>query len=167
MLTPPSPTQRQRWIAVLARADAASLAAALPPPAALPAWRVLRGPETGLVMLRGRAGGTGAPFNLGEMTVTRCTLRLDTVPTGDPTGDPAGAPAGNPVGHATVPGRDARHAELAALADALLQHPDWQATVTRDLIAPLAEAQAAARAAIAARAAATKVAFFTLQTMRG
>ncbi len=149
------PTQRQEWIAVLARADAASLAAALPAPAALPAWRILRGPETGLVMLRGRAGGTGAPFNLGEMTVTRCTLRLDA------------DRGGSLVGHATIPGRDARHAELAALADALMQHPDWQATLSRALIAPLAEAQAAVRAAIAARAAATKVAFFTLQTMRG
>ena len=147
----PAPTPRQAWIAVLARADAARIAAALPPPGARPEARRLRGPETGLLMLRGRMGGTGAPFNLGEITVTRCTLRL----------------ADGPVGHATIMGRDADHAELAALADALLQHPDFAAPLGEALIAPLAASQAAARADIAARAAATRVAFFTLQTMRG
>ena len=33
-------------------------------------------PETGLVMLRGRADGSGHPFNLGEATVTRCVASL-------------------------------------------------------------------------------------------
>lgn len=146
-----APTQRQAWIAVLARADAARIAAALPPPGKRPHARRLRGPETGLLMLRGRMGGTGAPFNLGETTVTRCTLRLDD----------------GLVGHATILGRDADHAELAAFADALLQHPDFAAPLAETLIAPLAAAQAEARTAIAARAAATRVAFFTLQTMRG
>ena len=70
-------------------------------------YRVLRGPEAGLVMVRGRAGGGGAPFNLGEMTATRCTVRTE-----------AGF-----VGHAYVAGRNERQAELAALADALLQDP--------------------------------------------
>ena len=34
---------------------------------------LLRGPETGLVTVRGRIGGGGAPFNTGEATVTRAT----------------------------------------------------------------------------------------------
>ena len=58
-------------------------------------------------MARGRPGGDGAPFNLGEMTVTRCTVRLE-----DGT-----------VGHAYVAGRDMRQAELAAVLDAVLQGP--------------------------------------------
>ena len=66
---------RRRWMAVLARADVAQ------PPCErlgeLPAYRVLRGPEAGLVMVSGRTGGGGAPFNLGEMTATRCTVRTD------------------------------------------------------------------------------------------
>ena len=74
---------------------------------------MLRGPEAGLVMVRGRTGGGGAPFNLGEMTATRCTVRTD-----------AGF-----VGHAYVAGRNERLAELAALADALLQDPDAQSRV--------------------------------------
>ena len=146
---PAAKTPRQRWMAVLARGPAEAIAHALPPPDAMPDWHRLRGPETGLVMLRARAGGSGAPFHLGEVTVTRCTLRL----------------AGGPVGHATVMGRAPRHAELAALADALLQDPARHAALHAGLIAPLAAAQEAAREAIAARAAATKVEFFALQTM--
>lgn len=143
-----APTPRQRWIATLARAGAEAIAARLPP---TPPHRTLRGPETGLIMLRARAGGTGAPFNLGEITVTRCTLRLD-----DGT-----------IGHATIPGRDARHAALAALADALLQDPATGAALHASLIAPLEAAQAAARRDIAARAAATRVEFFAMRNMRG
>ena len=100
-------TDRQRWMAVLARADAATLRRLLGAWGSLPAYTRLRGPETGLVMVRGRAGGGGAPFNLGEMTVTRCTVRLED----------------GLVGHAYVAGRDEEQAELAAVADALLQDP--------------------------------------------
>src|SRR5580704_11781109 len=99
---------RQHWMAVLARAPADAIEAGLTQDGHLPAWTRVRGPETGLVMVRGRAGGSGSPFNLGEMTVTRCTVRIG-----------SGA-----TGHAYVAGRDERQAELAAVADALLQDPD-------------------------------------------
>lgn len=138
---------RRRWMAILARASAAELGERLH---ALPAYRVLRGPEAGLVMVRGRSGGGGAPFNLGEMTTTRCTVRTD-----------AGF-----VGHAYVAGRNERQAELAALADALLQDPVRQTALLEDLIEPLAAAQQARRDAIAAKAAATRVQFFAMRNMR-
>ena len=67
---------RRRWMSILARAGAEEIAALLQNAPALPAYVRLRGPEAGLVMLRGRAGGGGAAFNLGEMTVTRCTVRI-------------------------------------------------------------------------------------------
>lgn len=142
-----STADRQRWMAVLARADLAFLQAHAE---ALPACTILRGPETGMVMTRGRAGGTGARFNLGEMTVTRCTVR-----------DAAGQ-----VGHAYIAGRDAARAELAARYDAGLQNPAQRAALERDVIAPLATALAEARDANARRAAATRVDFFTMATMR-
>ncbi len=67
---------RRAWIRLLSRAPLEMLEAAL---AALagphPQW--LRRPETGLVMVQGRIGGSGAHFNLGEVTVTRCVLRPD------------------------------------------------------------------------------------------
>ena len=144
----PPTTPRQRWMAVLARAKAAELEALLP--SSLPAYRRLRGPEAGLVMVRGRTGGTGAPFNLGEMSVTRCTVRTDDGQTG----------------HAYVPGRDERQAELAALLDALLQDPARHDALRNTVIAPLADAQQRRRESVARKAAATRVDFFTMATMR-
>jgi alpha-D-ribose 1-methylphosphonate 5-triphosphate synthase subunit PhnG len=141
---------RRRWMGILARASAKEIAtrlATLPPP---PDHVRLRGPEAGLVMVRGRAGGDGAPFNLGEMTVTRCSVRL---------------PDGR-VGHAYVAGRDARQAELAALLDAMLLDDGARPELEQAVIAPLAAAQAARRETEARRAAATRVQFFTMTQMR-
>jgi len=138
---------RQHWMSILARAPAESIEAALTRDGPLPVWTRVRGPETGLVMVRGRAGGSGSPFNLGEMTVTRCTVRI----------------ASGTAGHAYVAGRDERQAELAAVADAMLQD---DARGVETLVAPLAEAQAAQRRARAEKAAATRVEFFAMRTMR-
>jgi alpha-D-ribose 1-methylphosphonate 5-triphosphate synthase subunit PhnG len=143
--------ERRAWMGVLARSPAEAIAARMADLPPLPAHTRLRGPETGLVMLRGRQGGDGAPFNLGEMTVTRCTVRL----------------ADGTLGHAYVAGRDARQAELAALLDAALQTPGLHGAILDTVIAPLAEAEAACRAAVARKAAATKVAFSTMAIMRG
>jgi alpha-D-ribose 1-methylphosphonate 5-triphosphate synthase subunit PhnG len=142
--------QRRRWMAVLARADLDELTRLLAAHRPLPGWRVLRGPECGLVMVRGRAGGGGARFNLGEMTVTRCTVRTDT----------------GHVGHAYIAGRHERQAELAAVIDALLQDETIHAGLQRSIVGPLAAAQAARRADTAAKAAATQVHFFAMRTMR-
>jgi alpha-D-ribose 1-methylphosphonate 5-triphosphate synthase subunit PhnG len=141
---------RRRWMAVLARASAAELAELLDRHADVPRYTKLRGPEAGLVMVRGRTGGGGAPFNMGEMTVTRCTVRTE---------------AGQ-VGHAYVAGRDARQAELAAVLDAMLQDPEQAFALQATVISPLAEAQQTRRATIAAKAAATKVQFFAMRNMR-
>lgn len=141
---------RKRWMAVLARAPADAIEQRLAGLRPLPGHIRLRGPETGLVMARGRAGGGGPAFNLGEVTVTRCTVR-----------DPDGR-----VGHAYVTGRDARQAELAAALDAALQDPARGDELERGVIAPLAAAQAEARAADARKAAATRVEFFTMANMR-
>jgi alpha-D-ribose 1-methylphosphonate 5-triphosphate synthase subunit PhnG len=129
-------------LGTLARADAALLVQLFPD---LPPHALLRGPETGTVMVRGRQGGTGAPFNLGEMTVTRCSVRLE-----------CGA-----VGHAHVQGRSKDHARRAAVLDALLQTA--AATELRDrVLAPLARAEGALHEAQARKAAATRVEFFTM-----
>jgi alpha-D-ribose 1-methylphosphonate 5-triphosphate synthase subunit PhnG len=141
---------RRRWMAVLARAPADRLEALLDAAGGPPAYAVLRGPEGGLVMVRGRAGGGGAPFNLGEMTVTRCTVRIDR----------------GLIGHAYIAGREPRRAELAALVDALMQDPERTAVLEARVIAPLEAAQAASQAKRAGKAAATRVQFFAMQTMR-
>lgn len=107
---------------------------------------LLRGPETGLVTLRGRIGGGGAPFNVGEATVTRATVRL----------------ADGAVGHSYALGRDKEKARLAAIADALWQDPARRPEVEAKLIEPLRAAQAAADEKRRAETAATKVDFFTM-----
>jgi alpha-D-ribose 1-methylphosphonate 5-triphosphate synthase subunit PhnG len=137
-------------MATLARAPAEALEALLSDAGGVPEYTVLRGPEGGLVMVRGRAGGGGAPFNLGEMTVTRCTVRLGS----------------GLVGHAYVAGREPRRAELAALVDALMQDPERADTLEARVVAPLEANQAARRAERAGKAAATRVQFFAMQTMR-
>jgi alpha-D-ribose 1-methylphosphonate 5-triphosphate synthase subunit PhnG len=133
-------------MAALALATTAELEAAWAQVAAPPAHRWLRAPEIGLAMVRARAGGTGMRFNLGEMTVTRCSVVL----------------ADGTVGHAYVGGRRRRHAELAALLDALLQSPAHRAGLEARVVEPLAAAQARRRRETAARSAPTRVEFFTM-----
>jgi alpha-D-ribose 1-methylphosphonate 5-triphosphate synthase subunit PhnG len=133
-------------MSVLALAPAEQLEARWSALGLTPGYRRLRGPEIGLVMVRGRAGGTGARFNLGEMTVTRCTVQLE-----DGT-----------LGHAWIGGRERRHAELAAVLDALLQDPAQTTALTEQVVEPLARAQQERREAAAARAAASRVEFFTM-----
>lgn len=139
---PRSVVDRQDWMSLLAKAPPARLAALL---GDLPDHVLLRGPEQGSVMLRGRIGGTGGAFNLGEMTVTRCSVRLGC----------------GTVGHAWVQGRDKDHARRAAVADALMQTAA-AARLRAEVLAPLRAEAAAARAARAGKAAATKVEFFTM-----
>jgi alpha-D-ribose 1-methylphosphonate 5-triphosphate synthase subunit PhnG len=133
---------RKGWIATLAKAPPARLADLMPN---LPPHDLLRAPEVGALMVRGRTGGTGAPFNLGEITVTRCSVRL----------------AAGAVGHAWVQGRNKDHARRAAVIDALMQ-TDAAADLATRVIAPL-QAEARTRCSDrAAKAAGTKVEFFTM-----
>lgn len=136
---------RRHWLGVLSRAGRAQLEEALTTLADLPSIEHVRPPEPGMVMLRGRVGGTGDAFNLGEVTVTRCALRVG-----------AGA-----LGVGYTLGRDRRKAELVALFDALLQDETHQARLLRELIAPMQQGQSAEREATSRSAAASKVEFFT------
>ncbi|MBW1248935.1 phosphonate C-P lyase system protein PhnG [Pseudomonas tolaasii] len=139
-----SVSPRQHWIGVLARARLSELQ---PFEAALKDadYQLIRAPEIGMTLVRGRMGGNGAPFNVGEMSVTRCVVRL----------------ADGRTGYSYLAGRDKLHAELAALADAHLQGTQPSIWLS-DLITALAHAQAARRAQKEADTAATKVEFFTL-----
>lgn len=133
---------RKVWMGALARAKPGDVARLFPD---IPDHILLRAPEVGAAMVRGRIGGSGQPFNLGEMTVTRCSVRLGS----------------GTVGHAHVQGRDKAHALRAAVLDALLQ-ADPDGALHAQVIAPLLATEAAARALRASKAAATKVEFFTL-----
>jgi alpha-D-ribose 1-methylphosphonate 5-triphosphate synthase subunit PhnG len=133
-------------MAVLARASRQELEEAWTALVPAPEYRLVRRPETGLVMVRGRAGGNGQAFNAGEMTVTRCTVSL----------------SDEIMGTAYVAGRDQRRAELAAVFDGLLQMPEHSGKLHSDVVTPLAEAQRQKRESRSRKAAATKVEFFTM-----
>ena len=146
----PEHAVRRRWMSVLAKAGVAELEQAIAATretlGKLPAYRLIRRPEVGMTMVRARAGGTGRAFNLGEMTITRCTLRTDD----------------DLVGTSYVAGRSQRHAELAALFDALLQDAVRRPQVMALVIDPLARAQDLRRNRRVERSAPTRVDFFTV-----
>jgi alpha-D-ribose 1-methylphosphonate 5-triphosphate synthase subunit PhnG len=142
--------ERREWMGLLSRAPR-ELLESWAAGAKTPVFSWLRRPESGLAMVRARAGGSGEKFNLGEMTITRCALRLE-----------SGA-----SGVAYVQGRDHKKAELAALADALLQTPATAKRVKADLIGPVRAHLAARSAQMQRKAQATRVDFFTLAREAG
>jgi alpha-D-ribose 1-methylphosphonate 5-triphosphate synthase subunit PhnG len=144
---------RQKWMALLARATSDELESALADLEPRPGYALLRAPEIGLAMVRGRAGGTGNAFNLGEMTMTRCAVRLDAAP--------------HSVGLSYIVGRNGRHAELAALFDALLQLPDQPKRIADGLLGEIRHRTETERRARNAETAATRVDFFTLVREQG
>ena len=141
---------RQRAHALVAKSKAGRVRALFDQIADLPRADPLRPTEVGLVMVRGRVGGDGQRFNLGELPVTRAALRV---------GD-------GPVGIGYVAGRDPDHAELAALADAMVQADAWRDRLEDAVLAPLAAELALRKDSDARKAAATKVDFFTMVRTR-
>jgi alpha-D-ribose 1-methylphosphonate 5-triphosphate synthase subunit PhnG len=135
---------RQDALGVLAHADMAALIAAWGSWENRPQVETIRGPETGLVMLRGRTGGGGAPFNMGEATVSRASVRIDS----------------GEVGHGYCLGRDTAKAELIATIDALFQRePD---NIEFAILRPLRDIADGADKQHREETAATKVDFFTM-----
>jgi alpha-D-ribose 1-methylphosphonate 5-triphosphate synthase subunit PhnG len=137
---------RRRAMALLARARLDELAAPIAKLLPDGGERDLKPVETGLVMLRGRIGGDGAPFNLGEATVTRAIVELTS----------------GQRGFAHILGRDEKRARLAALADALWQRENSRAEIAATILAPVAARLGAEAAKAQAETAATRVDFFTL-----
>ncbi|GAA3866972.1 phosphonate C-P lyase system protein PhnG [Celeribacter arenosi] len=140
----PNKQARQGWMSLLAKAPPRRVVD-LFDAFGSPEFEWLRVPEIGSVMVRGRMGGTGSAFNLGEMSVTRCSVKL----------------VSGEVGHAYVQGRDKAHAQSAALIDALMQ-TDRAPELRAKVLDPLSTEMAAAKRDRAQKAAATKVDFFTL-----
>src|SRR6202048_2537933 len=132
--------QRKDAMTVLAHSEASEIARHLEA-LALPACEDLRQPENGLVMVRGRIGGDGAPFNLGEATVSRAAVRLAT----------------GEGGFGYTLGRDRQKARMMALCDALVQSAEFADTVEAKVIAPLRAAVISRQQRKAAETAATRV----------
>jgi alpha-D-ribose 1-methylphosphonate 5-triphosphate synthase subunit PhnG len=141
----PQIARRKAAMAVLADATAAEILAHLEA-IALPPYENLRDAESGLVMVRGRIGGDGAPFNLGEATLSRAAVRL----------------ASGEIGFGYTLGRDKDKARMIALCDALVQLQEFAGGIEAKVIAPLRESLLRKRRQKAAQTAATKVDFYTM-----
>ncbi len=152
---PPALAARKTWMALLARAPEDLLEQHLASHC-LGNLEWLRPAETGLMMVQGRAGGTGSRFNLGEVSLTRCVLKPD-----------AQLTQCQQVGVAYVMGSSHRHAQLAAVADALLQEPALHAHWDQVLLRPLSQLLSEQKQANNAQAQATKVEFFTVAREAG
>ncbi len=137
---------RKRIADLLAKATITELESALAALGPIPDFTALRGPETGLVMVKGRIGGGGAPFNLGEATVSRASVCL----------------ADGRVGHGYRLGTDRKAAQLSAVLDALAQDEAARNTLETALFAPLEARLAQEAERLEAETAATKVDFFTM-----
>ncbi|MEL6299538.1 MAG: phosphonate C-P lyase system protein PhnG [Pseudomonadota bacterium] len=138
--------QRQRVMRACAAATASELQAAIAAFGDESSASDLRAPETGLVMLRGRIGGDGAPFNTGEATVTRAVVQL----------------ASGEIGYGYLLGRSTGRARNAAIIDALAQNPSHAEPIETEFVAPVFARVAAEREECQRKAAATRVNFFTL-----
>ena len=137
--------RRKAAMTVLAHSDAAAIAECLGA-IGVPAHEALREPENGLVMVRGRIGGDGAAFNLGEATVSRAAVRL----------------ASGEIGFGYTLGRDLKKARMIALCDAMVQSREFADEVETNVLAPLRSAMLAGRERRSAEAAATRVDFYTM-----
>lgn len=145
-MTEPTEQPRRERMQVLARADGGKLQELWRGLGIDPAFEMVRGPETGLATVRGRISGDGAPFNFGDVTVTRASVRL----------------ADGAVGHAYRLGRDRNAARLCAVIDALAGDTHMAETIEGRIVAPLRESQQGRDRQRRAETAATKVDFFTL-----
>jgi alpha-D-ribose 1-methylphosphonate 5-triphosphate synthase subunit PhnG len=137
---------RQCWLKILAKSNVNQLESAWQTIHEKPEYRYLRRPETGMIMVHARTGGTGKRFNLGEITVTRCTV-----------GTEAGL-----IGCGYIMGGDHRHVELVALFDALLQDARYRSILMKSVISRLESGQKEQNKRVSQKTTATKVDFFTM-----
>ncbi|MGD8563839.1 MAG: phosphonate C-P lyase system protein PhnG [Desulfarculaceae bacterium] len=137
---------RQAWMASLAKAASPELLELWAAWPQKPGYKLLRPPETGLIMVQGRVGGSGSRFNLGEMTMTRCVVVLDDGTTG----------------YSYIAGRKPEHAQVAAILDALMQRPEQAAQIQQKILGPLERKRQLQAERASVESASTKVDFFTM-----
>jgi alpha-D-ribose 1-methylphosphonate 5-triphosphate synthase subunit PhnG len=137
---------RQHWMSVIAKSNSETLIALSDTYVTQQDFETIRPAEVGLTQVRGRMGGTGSQFNVGDMTITRCVVRSDQ----------------GLYGHSYIIGRNKDHATRAAQLDAMLQDQTHQKNMIEHIIQPLERDLDQQQAAKAKDVAQTKVNFFTL-----
>ncbi|RVK89399.1 phosphonate C-P lyase system protein PhnG [Sinorhizobium meliloti] len=135
-------SDRDTWLSVLATASPTLLSNCWEALPVKPDFTWIREPQFETVMLRARADGEGGCFNLGEMTVTRCSVQLE-----DRT-----------VGIGCIGGRDKRHAAIAAVVDAMMLDGSWLESA-RNIVLSAQEADRISQSEVATKVRETEVSF--------
>ncbi|MDH2347768.1 phosphonate C-P lyase system protein PhnG [Bradyrhizobium sp. SSUT77] len=135
---------RSEWMTVLALSQTGDLERHWREFDSHPKFAWIKKPELGTVLVRARASRTGCIFELGEMTITRCSVEI----------------GGGIVGHAYVAGRNKRHAAIAAIFDALFQSSGDMKRRAEAVFVDLRSCLNARRGKVAAQAYASSVDFF-------
>lgn len=138
--------ERKNWMSVLAQSPYAELKSRWEGLAITPSYEMVRQPEIGLAQIRARMGSTGRQFNVGEATITRAVIKLDS----------------GELGHSYLQGRNKAHAELAAVIDGLMQAGQQAESLQARLIEPLAALRQERESQRRKEVASSKVDFFTL-----
>ena len=136
---------RKEWLSLLAQSSSEDIISLWNKAKIECDFEVIRAAEIGAVMVQGIQGGTGDPFHLGEMSVTRCSIKI----------------ADGYIGHGYHQGRSKETAETIAKLDALLQTVKFD-TIVKTILKPLEKLLHDKKYSLASKAEATKVNFFTL-----
>lgn len=142
----PKDQQRRAALDLLSKSTTEAIREKWEPLNLAPQYVILKQPEIGMVMVQSKAAGRSPEFNLGEMTVTRTVIQLES----------------QEIGYGYTQGRDKSRAELIALIDACLQVSAHKTTIEAEVLAPLEEALNLRNAEHAQRVERTKVNFFTM-----
>ncbi|MEF1312330.1 phosphonate C-P lyase system protein PhnG [Vibrio mytili] len=139
-------TERSSWMSILAQSQQNELERLWSETKIEQSYQVVRQPEIGLAQVRARMGGTGREFNMGDATITRAVIKLDS----------------GEMGFSYLRGRNKAQAELSAVIDALLQTQVHHELLMRKVIEPLAAVKQEQQHQRAKEIATSKVDFFTL-----
>ncbi|MDK9736996.1 phosphonate C-P lyase system protein PhnG [Vibrio sp. D404a] len=138
--------ERQKWMSVLAQSSFTELKAHWDELGLNAEYAMVRQPEIGLAQVRARMGSTGRQFNMGDVTITRAVIKLNS----------------GELGYSYLQGRDKPHAELAAVIDALMQNGKQAEAINTQVIEPLAAMKHERDSQRRQEVAASKVDFFTM-----
>ncbi|WP_423839661.1 phosphonate C-P lyase system protein PhnG [Vibrio mytili] len=139
-------TERSSWMSILAQSQQSELERLWSETKIEQSYQFVRQPEIGLAQVRARMGGTGREFNMGDATITRAVIKLDS----------------GEMGFSYLRGRNKAQAELSAVIDALLQTQVHHELLMRKVIEPLAALKQEQQHQRAKEIATSKVDFFTM-----
>lgn len=136
---------RKAWLSLMATCDKERIFSLWQDSQIKVDFGLIRDAEVGAVMVKARQGSNGDAFHFSEMSLTRCSVRLES----------------GEIGHGYHQGRSKKAAKIVALCDALAQTKTYP-EIEKKIFNPLNEARRKRREMIRKRADATKVDFFTL-----